>query len=73
MAESYSPVEAGLGAEQHFLSLADILMSQERLPCRAEIALPRLASVLSKATAASTAPHNTLPEVRKQPSWRFRK
>ncbi|XP_053127427.1 DNA replication complex GINS protein PSF3 [Hemicordylus capensis] len=49
MFEAYSPVEAGLGPEENFLSLADILMSQERLPCRAETSLPRLAAVLGKA------------------------
>uniref|UniRef100_A0A670K6K2 DNA replication complex GINS protein PSF3 n=1 Tax=Podarcis muralis TaxID=64176 RepID=A0A670K6K2_PODMU len=42
MGEAYTPVEAALGTEESFLSLADILMSQERLPCRAEIKLPRL-------------------------------
>ncbi|XP_077166942.1 DNA replication complex GINS protein PSF3 [Paroedura picta] len=48
MGEAYVPVEAGLGFEESFLSLGDILMSQERLPCRAETALPRLAAVLGK-------------------------
>ncbi|KAG8143778.1 putative GINS complex subunit 3 protein, partial [Naja naja] len=36
MADPYAPVEAALGPDESFLSLADILMSQERLPCRAE-------------------------------------
>ncbi|KAH0619418.1 hypothetical protein JD844_000031 [Phrynosoma platyrhinos] len=63
MAEAYSPVEAGLGPEESFLSLADILMSQERLPCRAEAALPRLAAVLGKASvAAAAAAQDALPE-----------
>ncbi|XP_062997003.1 DNA replication complex GINS protein PSF3 [Elgaria multicarinata webbii] len=61
MAEAYAPVEAGLGPEESFLSLADILMSQERLPCRAETALPRLGAVLGKAAAAPS-PDDALPE-----------
>ncbi|KAJ6666214.1 hypothetical protein lerEdw1_001119 [Lerista edwardsae] len=52
MFEAYSPVEAGLGLEENFLSLEDILMSQERLPCRAETNLPRLGAVLGKAAVA---------------------
>lgn len=54
------PVEAGLGFEENFLSLGDILMSQERLPCRAETALPRLAAVLGK---AGPEPLAAVPEV----------
>lgn len=63
MAHPYAPVEAALGAEESFLSLADILMSQERLPCRAEVAWPRLAAFLARADAAA-APGKALPEVR---------
>ncbi|CAI5781986.1 DNA replication complex GINS protein PSF3 [Podarcis raffonei] len=63
MGEAYTPVEAALGTEESFLSLADILMSQERLPCRAEIKLPRLATVLGKAaSAAAASSDNALPE-----------
>lgn len=42
MWEPYCPVEPGLGREENFLSLEDLLMSQEKLPCRAESAFPRL-------------------------------
>ncbi|KAM6430813.1 DNA replication complex GINS protein PSF3 isoform 2-T2 [Liasis olivaceus] len=58
MAQAYAPVEAALGSEENFLSLADILMSQERLPCRTEVAWPRLAAVL----AGAAAPDKALPE-----------
>ncbi|XP_061450244.1 DNA replication complex GINS protein PSF3 [Rhineura floridana] len=62
MGEVYSPVEAGLGpGDESFLSLEDILMSQERLPCRAETILPRLAAALGKVTTAS-APGDAHPE-----------
>ncbi|KAL7978802.1 hypothetical protein Chor_013291 [Crotalus horridus] len=61
MAHSYAPVEAALGPEENFLSLADILMSQERLPGRAEVAWPRLAGVLARAAVAA-APDKALPE-----------
>lgn len=66
MAQPYAPVEAALGPEENFLSLADILMSQERLPGRAEVAWPRLAGVLARAAAAA-APGKALPEVRATP------
>nr|XP_056718239.1 DNA replication complex GINS protein PSF3 [Euleptes europaea] len=59
MGEAYVPVEAGLGLEEGFLSLGDILMSQERLPCRAETVLPRLAAVLGK---AGPEPRAAVPE-----------
>lgn len=49
LSEAYSPVAPGLWPEESFLSLGDILMTHERLPCRAEIALPRLGAVLGKA------------------------
>ncbi|XP_018431137.1 PREDICTED: DNA replication complex GINS protein PSF3 [Nanorana parkeri] len=42
MWESYRAVEAGLGREENFLSLGDVLMSQEKLPCRLESGLARL-------------------------------
>ncbi|XP_063168996.1 DNA replication complex GINS protein PSF3 [Candoia aspera] len=58
MAQAYAPVEAALGPEENFLSLADILMSQERLPGRAKVAWPRLAAVLARAAA----PDKALPE-----------
>ncbi|XP_029880735.1 DNA replication complex GINS protein PSF3 isoform X2 [Aquila chrysaetos chrysaetos] len=46
MSEAYFPVGPGLGPEENFLSLDDILMSQEKLPGRAESSLPRLAFAL---------------------------
>ncbi|XP_029465110.1 DNA replication complex GINS protein PSF3 [Rhinatrema bivittatum] len=42
MAEGYCPVPPGLGREENLLSLEDILMSQEKLPCRTESSLLRL-------------------------------
>uniref|UniRef100_A0A8C4UU88 Uncharacterized protein n=1 Tax=Falco tinnunculus TaxID=100819 RepID=A0A8C4UU88_FALTI len=48
MADAYLPVGPGLGLEENFLSLDDILMSQEKLPGRAESALPRLAFALGQ-------------------------
>lgn len=39
---SYLPVQPGVGMEENFLSLDDILLSHERLPIRADIAFPRL-------------------------------
>ncbi|XP_066493724.1 DNA replication complex GINS protein PSF3 [Tiliqua scincoides] len=64
MLGAYSPVEPGLGPEENFLSLADILMSQERLPCFAETSLPRLGAVLGKAALApgSSAADAAVPE-----------
>lgn len=69
MAEAYAAVEAGLGPEESFLALEDILMSQERLPCRAEASFPRLAAVLGKAAA----PSDALPQVRERGRGRRRK
>ncbi|XP_025055590.1 DNA replication complex GINS protein PSF3 isoform X2 [Alligator sinensis] len=60
MSEAYFPVGPGLGPEENFLSLDDILMSQEKLPSRAEAALPRLAAVLGKGAGAGQG--NCLPE-----------
>ncbi|XP_006641243.1 DNA replication complex GINS protein PSF3 [Lepisosteus oculatus] len=40
--QSYTPVPPGVGMEDNFLSLDDILLSQEKLPCRTETAFPRL-------------------------------
>ncbi|KAM6937819.1 DNA replication complex GINS protein PSF3 [Xenentodon cancila] len=39
---SYLPVPPGVGMEENFLSLDDILLSHERLPVRTECAFPRL-------------------------------
>lgn len=40
--QSYLPVQPGVGMEENFLSLDDILLSHERLPIRTECAFPRL-------------------------------
>uniref|UniRef100_A0A8C7P4Q3 DNA replication complex GINS protein PSF3 n=1 Tax=Oncorhynchus mykiss TaxID=8022 RepID=A0A8C7P4Q3_ONCMY len=39
---SYIPVPPGVGMEENFLSLDDILLSHERLPSRTECTFPRL-------------------------------
>uniref|UniRef100_A0A8C2TMW7 Uncharacterized protein n=1 Tax=Coturnix japonica TaxID=93934 RepID=A0A8C2TMW7_COTJA len=52
MAGAYFPVGPGLGPEENFLSLDDILMSQEKLPSRAESNLPRMAFALGQGTGA---------------------
>ncbi|XP_061324882.1 DNA replication complex GINS protein PSF3 [Pezoporus flaviventris] len=54
MSEAYFPVGPGLGLEESFLSLDDILMSQEKLPGRAEISLPRLCFALGHGGDAIT-------------------
>lgn len=61
MSEAYFPVGPGLGPEENFLSLEDILMSQEKLPGRVEAALPRLAAVLGKGAGAGQS--DGIPEV----------
>lgn len=40
--QSYMPVPPGIGMEENYFSLDDILLSHERLPCRTECAFPRL-------------------------------
>lgn len=55
MSEAYFPVGPGLGLEESFLSLDDILMSQEKLPVRAETSLPRLGFVLGQGTGTGDA------------------
>ena len=40
--QSYLPVQPGVGTEENFLSLDDILLSHERLPIRTECSFPRL-------------------------------
>uniref|UniRef100_A0A8B9R3U3 DNA replication complex GINS protein PSF3 N-terminal domain-containing protein n=1 Tax=Astyanax mexicanus TaxID=7994 RepID=A0A8B9R3U3_ASTMX len=39
---SYMPVSPGVGMEENFLSLDDILLSQERLPCKTDTEFPGL-------------------------------
>ncbi|CAL1595225.1 unnamed protein product [Knipowitschia caucasica] len=48
-AQSYFPVPPGVGMEENFFSLDDILLSQERLPSRTECTFPRL-GFLEKST-----------------------
>uniref|UniRef100_A0A667ZDN4 DNA replication complex GINS protein PSF3 n=1 Tax=Myripristis murdjan TaxID=586833 RepID=A0A667ZDN4_9TELE len=40
--QAYLPVPPGVGMEENFFSLDDILLSHERLSCRTECAFPRL-------------------------------
>lgn len=40
--QSYFPVQPGVGLEENFLSLDDILLSHDRLPARTECTFPRL-------------------------------
>lgn len=40
--QSYQSVQPGVGMEENFLSLDDILLSHERLPIRTECTFPRL-------------------------------
>ena len=47
--QSYLPVPPGVGMEENFLSLDDILLSHERLPSRTECLFPRL-GFLEKST-----------------------
>lgn len=39
---SYQPIWPGVGMEENFLSIDDILLSHERLPVRTECIFPRL-------------------------------
>ncbi|NXU46941.1 PSF3 protein, partial [Drymodes brunneopygia] len=55
------------GMEENFLSLDDILMSQEKLPGRAESSLPRLAVLLGQgAGSAESVPEGSKLEI---PLW----
>lgn len=40
--QSYQPIRPGVGMEENFLSIDDILLSHERLPIRTECVFPRL-------------------------------
>ncbi|KAM4833853.1 DNA replication complex GINS protein PSF3 isoform 1-T3 [Thomomys bottae] len=60
MSEAYFPVESGaLGPEENFLSLDDILMSQEKLPVLTEMPLPRLGAFFLDRSAG---PERALPQ-----------
>ncbi|XP_007902847.2 DNA replication complex GINS protein PSF3 [Callorhinchus milii] len=62
--DSYLPVAPG-GPEESFFSLDDILMTQEKLPCQTETALPRL-GFLDKSGEAPLIPEATKMEL---PLW----
>ncbi|XP_063294043.1 DNA replication complex GINS protein PSF3 [Pelobates fuscus] len=62
MWEPYCPVSAGLGREESFLSLQDLLMSQEKLPCRTESNFPRL-GFLDKGGDSQLIPQGTKMEL----------
>lgn len=65
MSEAYFPVESGaLGPEENFLSLDDILMSQEKLPVRVETSMPRLGAFFLE-RGAGAEPDHPLPQVRR--------
>ncbi|XP_074533049.1 DNA replication complex GINS protein PSF3 [Halichoeres trimaculatus] len=63
--QSYQPVQPGVGMEENFLSLDDILLSHERLPIRTECTFPRL-GYLEKSTDAKDITEGTKMEL---PLW----
>ncbi|XP_036044217.1 DNA replication complex GINS protein PSF3 isoform X1 [Onychomys torridus] len=66
MWEAYLPVESGaLGPEENFLSLDDILMSQEKLPVRVETSMPRLGAFFLERGADAESDH-ALPQATSQ-------
>ncbi|XP_055992691.1 DNA replication complex GINS protein PSF3 [Sorex fumeus] len=64
--ESYFRVESGaLGPEENFLSLDDILMSQEKLPVRTETSIPRLGAFFRERSGGADAdpdPDQAIPQ-----------
>ncbi|XP_053551367.1 DNA replication complex GINS protein PSF3 [Bombina bombina] len=65
MWEPYNPVQPGLGREENFLSLDDLLMSQEKLPCRIASGFPRL-GFLEKGGESDSIPEGSKMEL---PLW----
>ncbi|KAK1163453.1 DNA replication complex GINS protein PSF3 [Acipenser oxyrinchus oxyrinchus] len=63
--QSYLPVPPGVGMEENFLSLDDILLSQEKLPTRTECVFPRLGFV-EKTSDTRDIPEGTKMEM---PLW----
>ncbi|XP_061532655.1 DNA replication complex GINS protein PSF3 [Phycodurus eques] len=63
--QSYLPVEPGIGMEENFFSLDDILLSHERLPIRTEVTFPRL-GFLEKSSDSPDIPMGTKMEF---PLW----
>ncbi|XP_026885034.1 DNA replication complex GINS protein PSF3 [Electrophorus electricus] len=62
---SYMPVPPGVGTEENVFSLDDILLSQERLPCRTESVFPGLGFV-DKSSDSRHIPEGTKMEI---PLW----
>ncbi|XP_072403801.1 DNA replication complex GINS protein PSF3 isoform X8 [Chiloscyllium punctatum] len=62
-AESYLPVPPG-GLEENFFSLDDILMTQEKVPCRTLMLLPRL-GFLDKSSEADLIPETFVTRFRR--------
>uniref|UniRef100_A0AAR2ILS4 DNA replication complex GINS protein PSF3 n=1 Tax=Pygocentrus nattereri TaxID=42514 RepID=A0AAR2ILS4_PYGNA len=63
--QSYMPVPPGVGMEENYLSLDDILLSQERLPCKTDTGFPGL-GFLEKNTENRHIPEGTKMEM---PLW----
>ncbi|XP_034033062.1 DNA replication complex GINS protein PSF3 [Thalassophryne amazonica] len=63
--QSYLPVPPGVGMDENFLSLDDILLSHERLPVRTECTFPRL-GFLEKSADSQDIPEGTKMEL---PLW----
>ncbi|KAM3870707.1 DNA replication complex GINS protein PSF3 [Diretmus argenteus] len=63
--QSYLPVPPGVGMEENFFSLDDILLSHERLPSRTECAFPRL-GFLERSSDTRDIPEGTKMEL---PLW----
>ncbi|XP_038126689.1 DNA replication complex GINS protein PSF3 isoform X2 [Cyprinodon tularosa] len=61
---SYFPVPPGVGMEENFLSLDDILLSQERLPVRTECVFPRL-GFLEKSSDSQDIPETFIGRFRR--------
>ncbi|XP_040596717.1 DNA replication complex GINS protein PSF3 isoform X2 [Mesocricetus auratus] len=61
MSEAYFPVESGALGPENFLSLDDILMSQEKLPVRVETPMPRLGAFFLERGAGAEADY-ALPQ-----------
>lgn len=53
--QSYQPIQPGVGMEENFLSIDDVLLSHERLPIRTECVFPRL-GFLEKANDCADIP-----------------
>ncbi|XP_004086264.1 DNA replication complex GINS protein PSF3 [Oryzias latipes] len=64
-AQSYHPVSPGVGTEENFLSLDDILLSHQRHPVRTECAFPRL-GFLDRSSDSEDLPEGTKMEL---PLW----